>query len=623
MYARGLAPVAARDRRIPVVLGIVLAVGLALRVAYILGQRGDLLFDHPVVDEELYVALGRAMADGHPPDPRAWFHPPGLVYVLATVFRAAGPGLLAPRLVQAVVSTAACGLAYVVGARLFSPRVGVATAAVCALHGVLVFESYELLPPTWMLATDLLALWLLLRALDLRTPLSAALAGGALGVAAVFGPTVLPFALFAAAWLGWLRRPALVAAFALGVALPIAPVTWGNWERGHEVVLVSTNGGLNFFVGNNEHYDETLAIRPGEHWEYFEQQPLRAGVVDAGAQSSWFYARGRAFWREHPARAVALTLRKLYLYLDGPEIPRDTDVYTVRGDSALLRALVTRGPPWLPDGLLVPLALVGAAACWPDRRRLAPVYAFVALQALVVAAFFATSRYRVPAIPALAVLACGGVARLAAASRASRGLAAAGFVVLGIALNVATRESSVSYVAETDFYRGLALMRYLHRSGPAAEYFRRAASEDPADGRIWFELGNALDAAGRTGEALDAWRSAARADPWDARSLRRVSVVLARRGDLGGAIAALEANVASRARPEAFYATDHLNMALLYARGGRDDRAVQELHASATADPAWFRSNLPAFARSVMADPGLGPAFRDAVAAAGGAGPGG
>ena len=50
----------ARDRRIAIVLAVVLAVGLALRVAYILGQRGDLLFDYPVVDEETYVGIGRS-----------------------------------------------------------------------------------------------------------------------------------------------------------------------------------------------------------------------------------------------------------------------------------------------------------------------------------------------------------------------------------------------------------------------------------------------------------------------------------------------------------------------------------------------------------------------------------
>ena len=602
----------ARDRRIAIALAIVLAVGFALRVAYILGQRGDLLFDHPVVDEETYVGIGRALADGHPTDPGAWFQPPGLGYALAVVFRIFGPGLLAPRLVQAVVSTASCALAFLVARRLFSARVALAAAAICAVHGVLVFESYELLPPTWMLATDLGALWLLLRAGDERTPKSALLAGVGFGVAAAFGPTVLPFVLFAAAWL---RRPALVGALALGVALPIAPVAWGNWQRGHEVVLVSTNGGVNFYIGNNERYGDTLAIRPGEHWMALQDEPKQVGIFEAGARSGWFYEQGRAFWREHPASAIGLTMRKLYLFFDGPEIPRDTDIYAMRGDSPLLRVLVT-GPPWLPDGLLVPLALVGAVVCWGDRRRLLPAYAFVAMQALVVAAFFVTSRYRMPSLPVLAMFACAGVERIASASRGQRAMAAAGFAALAVALNVATRESSTSFAAELDFYRGVASQRHLRQPEHAIEYFRRAAAEDPSDARPWFELGNSLDRIGRVDEAIEAWRRAGQADPWDARPRKRMSIVLAKRGDLDGAIAALMEDIGSRARPDAFYASDHINLALLYAMKRLDSQAIEELGSARAADPVWFRTNIGGFAHSVASTPDLDPAFRDAVAAA-------
>ncbi|HEX3344973.1 MAG TPA: tetratricopeptide repeat protein, partial [Polyangiaceae bacterium] len=298
------------------------------------------------------------------------------------------------------------------------------------------------------------------------------------------------------------------------------------------------------------------------------------------------------------------------------EIARDTDLYAMRGDSSVLRLLVGRGPPWLPDGLLVPLALVGAALCWPDRRRLFPAYAFVAVQALVVAAFFVTSRYRVPAVPLLALFACGGVERVAALPRAGRAAAAAAFAVLAVALNLGTRESSVSFAAELDFYRGLAAARYLHRPAVAVESFRKAAAEDPGDARPWFELGNALDATGHTDEALDAWTRAGQADPWDARALRRVSVVRAKRGDLDGAIAALRGVVGAHARPEAFYASDHLNLALLDARRGLDAEATGELTASRAADPAWFRRNIGGFARSVVAAPDVDASFRDTVAAA-------
>ena len=57
------------------------------------------------------------------PDTRPWFHPPGLVYALATIFSLAGRGLLAPRLVQALLWTASCGLTYLIARRVFERRV--------------------------------------------------------------------------------------------------------------------------------------------------------------------------------------------------------------------------------------------------------------------------------------------------------------------------------------------------------------------------------------------------------------------------------------------------------------------------------------------------------------------
>lgn len=91
-----------------------------------------------------------------------------------------------------------------------------------------------------------------------------------------------------------------------------------------------------------------------------------------------------------------------------------------------------------------------------------------------------------------------------------------------------------------------------------------------------------------------------------------------KRGDLDGAISALRADVDSHARPAAFYAPDHLNLALLYARRGLDAEALGELDAARLADAAWFHANVPGFARGVLSTPEIGPAFRDAVVAASG-----
>ena len=444
-------------------------------------------------------------------------------------------------------------------------------------------------------------MWLLLRAVDSERPGSSFAAGAALGVTAVFGPTVLPFAAFAA----WrLRRPVLVVAFLAGVLLPILPVTWGNWQRGHEAVLVSTNGGINFYLGNNERYDETLAVRPGPHWDELKDRPHYAGVTTESGASSYYYAQGLSFWRDHPVRALGLYLRKLYLYFDGPEIPRDTDIMALRGGSGVLRALVTRGPPSLPDGVLIPLALVGAAMSWRERRRLALLYGFVAVQAIVTAAFFVTSRYRVPAVPVFAMFACDGIRRVAATWRATAGVAralpAAACLALAIPLNVAVRESAGHYDAELDFYRGMASRNYLHAPEQAVQYLRRASEEDPADARYWLELGNTLEGLRRRREAVAAWLRAADADPWEAHARRKAAKAMTSEGDLDGAIAALRANIGSRTHDDAFYAPDHLNLVMLYARREQFAQAVDELHAAQQLDPPWFRANVAGFTSSLL-----------------------
>jgi hypothetical protein len=599
-------PLEPLTRREGAALAFILVVALALRVAVILSARADILFDHPVVDEESYVRLARGLVAGASLDPKVWWQPPGLVYALAVVFRLAGPGLLAPRLVQAAVSTASCGLAFHVARRLFTTPIALATAAICAVHGVLVFESGELLPPTWILAADLIAVALLLRAGDVRTPASALSAGVAFGVSAVFAPTVLPFAALSAAWL---RRPVLAAALVVGVLVPIAPVALGNWNRGHEIVAVSSNGGANFYIGNNEAYDATLALRPGRHWEELMDEPGRAGASLPGAASSYFARKGLAFYGAHPVAATALLLRKVFLYFDGEEIPRDTDIYAERAASPLLGVLVGRGVLFFPDGLLIPLALAGAVVLWRDRRALFVPYAFAATMAIVTATFFVTARYRVSALPFFAMFASAAVAR----ARASRVVAAV-FLVSVVPLNLPTRELSTSFGAEVELYRGLAFLRERHDPRTASLHFRLATTIDPTDARSWFELGNALDVV-HDPTAVDAWQHAAALDPWDSRARRRIASALTQRGDVEGAIAALRANLDAHARDDAHYAPDHLNLAFLLAQEHEWGGAIDELRAAARSDPSYFGAHVAGFTRAVRDTPGMDePRFQSALA---------
>lgn len=595
-----------RGRWLAVGLGITLAVGLALRLALLIGQRSDILFTHPVLDEQRYVDAARAWAAGGAFEARPFWQPPGILFVLGATFYLFGPGLLVPHLVWALAGTLAALLVFLLGRRLFSARVALAAAAIVSLHGVLIFESYELLPPTLILLFDLLALLLLEVARDRSSRRWSFAAGLALGTAALFSPVILPFVAVAALLL---RRASLIALLLLGTILPIAPVTLRNLRFERDPVLISSNGGFNFFLGNNPDPAETLALRPGRHYEELTSEPERHGIANAAGASSYFFHQGLAFLAHHPGRALAGYGRKLYLFVSGGEIPRDTDLYAARQGSPVLRVLLFRGPPFFPDGLLLPLALLGALLLFSEWRRLALLYAFVVTQALTLSAFFITARYRVPALAIFTLFAAAGAARLlertCQTTGARRLLPFAALALLGVLLNLPTRESQVSYAAELDFYRGLAWAP--RDPARAIDFFERSIAADPRDPRALFELGNALAQAGRLPDAVAAWRRAAALDPWDVRPRRRISVVLARAGDLDGAIAAISANVETRLREPSAYAPDHLNLAFLYARKGDLPHAAHELTLAASADPSFTRDKLPRLLEAALGD----PAFAD------------
>lgn len=566
---------------------MVLGVAFALRLAHVLSLRGDVLFEHPALDEDRYVEDARAFAAGRPLEQQPFWQPPGMLYFLGLALRLSD-GLLLPRLVQILVGTATVGLLFLVGRRLFDARAGLAAAALLAVHGVAIFSTGELLAATWASALDLLAVLLLLDAAHDRR--QAFFAGAALGVSAVFAATVLPFAVAAAAALalGKDKRPA--GAFVAGLILPILPVTLRNASYGDDLVLVSTNGGLNFYLGNNERAFETLSIRPGIHWTELLDRPVReAGIVKRpAAASAWFRDQGLAFWKAHPGQALGLYLKKLWLFFHAAELPRDADVYEVRKGAPVLRALIGPRPVLLPDGWIVPAALVGVVASVRAWRGLLVPLGFVALQALVVAAFFVSARYRVPSLPLLCLFAVVGARALVAATPRGRVLGVAGALLLSVVTWWPARETRMSFAAEPDLYRGLALRKLGDAPGALAA-FTRATAADPSDPRPWFEIGVSHRSLGRPLEAAAAWEQAGKHDPRDVRALRFAAAARLAAGDRRGALADHAANAAFGG------AFDLLQCAAIHLDLGEADAALAAVKAAFARDPRYVRAQAPGF----------------------------
>jgi hypothetical protein len=277
------------------------------------------------------------------------------------------------------------------------------------------------------------------------------------------------------------------------------PVTLRNWTKGGELVLISSNTGINLYLGNNPRYDATVAMRPGRDWQALVRSPRLHGVSGAGPASRFFVERVTAYARQDPVGFLALQARKLRLLLGGTEIPRNQEIYPARAWSPVLRVLLWKVPGLaFPFGLLLPVAVVGLGVAW---RRAPILAASVVLLGLAVAAFFVTGRYRAPLIPMLALFAAAGV-RWVAVEASPRARAVAGVVAAAVYLLANLGQGPMPLRMNADAEEGLA--HWLERENRPAEalaLYEQIAREAPSSFDAWYGVAQLATVLGQRAKA--------------------------------------------------------------------------------------------------------------------------
>lgn len=399
----------------PYVLLFLAALGVKGAVLYALGDH-PLLQPTGVMDSAVYLSYARSG-----PPAVAYFISPLYLYFL----RLTGASIFVALVLQIVLGSLGVVLAYDTARRWFGSRGAFVTAVLVVLTGVISFNEVTILQSALDPFLVALTLWLLTIALqgsdhEVR---GFGLAGAGAALFVLNRPNVLIWI----AGLGVLfllqRRFRAVAAFVVGCAVVLSPVLVRNYVVAHELVLVSSHGGLNFYIGNNETADGTYhavrGIRPTIDGQSEDSRSVAERAVGlpltAPQVSRWFYGQAFDWIRANPVAALRLFLRKLALTIHQTDLALNFSYdYFSHDVSSLLRFLVVG--PWA----LVPLGFAGAVTRWRDRKFLT-WFAFVPLYALSVAVFFVASRYRLPLLIVLAISAAG-VVHLRRASQVVVGL---------------------------------------------------------------------------------------------------------------------------------------------------------------------------------------------------------
>lgn len=443
---------------------LVFAVAVLFRGAYLAEASGHPEFNLVYMDEEYHLEWAKALATGiwAPPydqlKDQPYFRAPLYPYFLALIFKTFGVRPFLARVIQGLIGSVSCVLVYAAGSRCLGSRVGLTAGLLCACSWVLAYHDGELLLPVLEVFLMMAGLVTLLVAVERRNALIAGLAGIFFGLFAVTRPNILACLPFVVVWT-YLTVPHPARAtgtllLAAGFLAPPAAVTIRNRVVGGDWVVVSSQGGVNFYIGNNAEANGIEAWVPGTRrtwWGGYEDavaiaqrdmgRPLKPSEV-----SRYWMQRGLAYIADHPGAWLRLMGRKVVALIGSVEIPNNEPEEARRGRYWTLRA----SP--VSFGLLLGLfiAALPASLCRDSarddrdhrlrRRSMCIVVVMAGVYALTIVAFFVTGRYRVPLVPLVSIGAAATLVRLwdeFAGRRTREGLVRLGTsVVLVAALSV-------------------------------------------------------------------------------------------------------------------------------------------------------------------------------------------
>lgn len=498
---------------------LVFALALLVRIVYILQIDASPLFAFPAVDGKTYVLHAESLAAGN------WlgygqgpfWQPPLYPYLLGFVKSVAPDSFFyAIRWLQVIFGALTCSIIYVLGSRWHSTQVGFVAAMAACFYGPLIFFDGEVLPASLATLLNMGGLLLLDRALDKNRLRLYGMAGFVFGMSALAVASVLSFALAAAGWIYWKKRSlAALTIFALGVTVALAPIAWRNYAIGGDSVLISSNSGINFFIGNNAAYEETIQTRPGWEWDELIAQPTAAGLKKPSQKSAYFWDKAGTYIQGHPLHYIYLQLRKTGHYLSGDEVGRNQDIYYWRTYSSVLSATLWKWGLAFPFGLVGPLTLLGLALAL-RRKNLHLGILFALVYSAGVIAFFPMARYRIPVVPVFLLLASYSACwlwdhfKFGQTKQAVQALVSV--LVLGVITNLSSTPMNRTGDAEIHYNLGQAYSKA--RQGDAARHhFGQSVALDSTYWQAWLNLGTMAALQGDLEQAKGIFRRVAQAKP--------------------------------------------------------------------------------------------------------------
>ena len=515
---------------------LIFGVAFLIRLVYLLQIKSNPFFYHPIVDELWNIRWAQDILTNSFWGHEVYFRGPLYPYFLALLLKITASDFFWMRLLQMLIASGSAVFTFLLAREYFSDKVARLAGLFYAFCGILIFYEGMFLIPVLFVFLNLLGLFLIARHRDNPRKWLYFFIGLVFGLSAIARPNVLLVLPFLAIWTVWRFYKkvenrsvvVLLIVFFIGVILPIAPVTIRNYIVADDFIPISSQGGINLYLGNNQSADGLTMIMPEMvldariPWDEFiptttEYAEKQMGEALTPSEVSAFWSnKAREFIWKHPGEFIGLTFKKLVYLFSGFENSDQTDIYNFRQYSTLLAALLFNKGIKFPLGILIPFGLVGIVMTWREWRKLAPLYIFFMAYIPTIVLFLVTARHRLTLIPILMIFAAYVVVWLIDKIKSHRWktitLPGVAIIILLILSNINFFDLGFQNVSQIHYQLALNHVKNGELADGIRE-FRLALKEAPLAPAVHFGLGTALNQVGQYNEAAQSLEQAVALDP--------------------------------------------------------------------------------------------------------------
>jgi Tfp pilus assembly protein PilF len=620
------------------------ALAFVLKVFYIHQSSGSLQNNVLIMDAKYYDDTARDIIGGSVMRREAFFMGPLYSYFLALVYSIVGRDFTVLRIIQAAGGTVTVVLTYLLGRRVFRPSTGLAGALLLVFYGAITFYETQVLM-MWMGALlNTLMLYLLVCIGPRDGWRKYVLPGVVLGVSSLARANVLIFLPVFLAWILLVRdvtsRWKKAAALTGAVVLAILPVTIHNYVVSRDFVLVTSNAGVNFYIGNSE--NATGIFYPPGDTDFVTDPTTRRYVermlgrdLTPSQLSSYWFDRAFVFIRGNPGAALKLMWRKTAMFFNAYEIPQIESFDVARDRYLSLKLLPVNF--WF----LVSLGLLGFLFSFNRWWRYFLLQGYVLLFAVSIILFFITARYRVQIAPVLALFAAYALLTVLPSRLRDmrRGFATGGLLLLLVVFTqpklfamdplqinfrehvhearrastagsypLAVKEIGRAIAIYPEYYEGYVHRAIIHKEGKdlfkAIEDYTRALDLNPSLAGSRYDLGQTFRQVNLRAKAVEQYKLAIELDPLMIKAHNNLGITYAEMGKIAEAVRCFERVI----ELDPYYVKAYNNMGVALAQSGREAEAVLVFRRAIEHAP-FYANSYKNLANAYISQKQVGPAI--------------